>query len=50
MHGSVGKNKIIDQIGKISFEIYLYHYMLVVEPISLMKIGEIWEINFILVM
>lgn len=45
----VGKNKIVDRIGKISFEIYLYHYMLVVGPISLMKITGSWGINSVLV-
>lgn len=45
----VDKNKIVDRIGKISFEIYLYHYMFVVGPILLMKITGSWEINSVLV-
>lgn len=38
-------NKIIDFIGKISFEIYLYHYMFCVGPIRLFGVINNWIVN-----
>lgn len=40
---------IISFISKISFEIYLYHYMFTVGPISLFSATPFWGINCILV-
>ena len=40
--------RIVAFIGNISFEMYLYHYMLTVGPISLFGVTGYWSINCIL--
>lgn len=40
---------VINWIEKISFEIYLYHYMFIVGPVSLMKISNSWIMNSVCV-
>lgn len=40
-----GTNMMIDKICENSFEIYLYHYMFVVEPVSLMNLTGSWLVN-----
>lgn len=41
--------KLIEIIDRTSFEIYLYHYMFIVGPVSVMKITNSWIINSIIV-
>lgn len=42
-------NKLLKWICKISFEIYLYHYMFIVGPVSLMNINGNWIISSLIV-
>ena len=46
----VGNNKIINRICENSFEVYLYHYMFVVGPVSLMHLTGSWLVNSICVL
>ena len=46
---NIKKSKLIDIICGISFEIYLYHYMFIVGPVSLMKITNSYVINCVIV-
>jgi len=41
---------IVQWICNISFEVYLYHYMLIVGPLSFMSVTNNWIINSILVL
>lgn len=41
---------MIDKICENSFEIYLYHYMFVVEPVSLMNLTGSWLVNLMCVL
>ena len=45
-----GTNTVIDKICANSFEVYLYHYMFVVGPVSLMRLTESWMVNSICVL
>lgn len=42
-------NKVIRWICQISFELYLYHYMFIVGPVSLMNITKSWLISSLIV-
>ena len=46
----VGNNKMINRICENSFEVYLYHYMFVVGPVSLMHLTGSWLVNSICVL
>lgn len=41
--------KAVQYICRINFEVYLYHYMFVVGPISIMHLTNSWVLNSILV-
>ncbi len=42
--------KIINWLCNISFEVYLYHYMFIVGPVSLMSVTTSWILNSILIL
>ncbi|MCD7809857.1 MAG: acyltransferase [Erysipelotrichaceae bacterium] len=42
--------KIINWLCNISFEVYLYHYMFIVGPISLMNVTNSWIFNSVMVL
>lgn len=37
--------RVVSFFGKISFEVYLYHYMLTVGPISVFSATKLWAVN-----
>lgn len=43
-------SKIIEWLCQISFEIYLYHYMFIVGPVSLMHTTNSWVISSVIVL